>query len=225
MGLNLPIVFYRIPFFSEKQAFANRVIEQWNLTIHSFPPAMVGIVREPAVDVINYYSVGNGKTLLMPVGVTPPKEGLPFLCGLRDLLGTLRGIVIYPWDTVLIGHKSSDKDPLLGDIPLKGYSAKVSDSVRVLFPLCDFTDADIWTYTEAFNVPYNERRYNKGNGYQEFTDQQNNNDYYPACMKCMDPAEPAMVECPKFGVVPNVSAVVPVADLVRLPYMEEANAR
>lgn len=219
MGLDLPVIFNRIPIFSSKQAFANRIIENWNLTVHSFPPMKVVLVRSPQLDIINYYSLPNGRTFLMPVGVTPPVEGLPFACGLKDLLQTPRGILIYPWDTGLIGHKSSDVDPLFGGVPLKDYVAIVSPAMKGLFPIRDFTDADIWNYTERFNVPYNEKRYNRADNYREFPAHENNNDYYPACMKCLDPNEPETVACPKFGSVPNVSAFVPIADIQPLSYM------
>lgn len=221
MGLDFPIMFHHTPFFPKKIAFANGVIEAWNLTVYRQQPTKVGIVREPQLDFINEYSARDGKTIAMPVGLMPLQEGLPFLCGLRDLMGTPRSVLVYPWDTALIGHKSSDHDPLFGDIPLKGYVAQITPSMKAVFPLRDFTDADVWAYTEQFNVPFNDRRYNKADGYKEFEDITYNNDYYHTCTKCMSPTEPEQVECPKFGVVPNVSAVVPVANIHRLAYMEE----
>src|SRR4029077_2179281 len=38
MGLRLPVIYNHIPYFPAKQQFANSVIENWELTVHRFPP-------------------------------------------------------------------------------------------------------------------------------------------------------------------------------------------
>jgi 3'-phosphoadenosine 5'-phosphosulfate sulfotransferase (PAPS reductase)/FAD synthetase len=221
MGLNLPVIYNHIPYFPVKQAFANKVIEEWGLVVHRFPPFKTEVVMEP-FDIINRYSLPDDNTLVMPVGVTPPIEGEPFLCGLMDLLGTLKSVVAYPWNVALIGHKSSDSDPLFGDMPLVANSCRLSPNMTAVFPIGDFTDADIWEYTERFNVPYNDKRYDRASGYKEFADTTHNSDYYPACTKCMQ-AGPEIVDCPKYGQVPNISSVLPLYN-IELGYVEKSNA-
>lgn len=220
MGFDLPVIFNRIPVFAGKQAFANRVIEHWGLTVHSFLPQATAVAFNPEPDVLNYYPVRDGRLLMMPVGVLRPVDGLPFACGLFDLIGTPQGSAAYPWDVAFVGHKSCDHDPLLGDLPLGRDVAQATPSMRVAFPLRHFTDADVWAYTEQFDVPYNTKRYDKANGYREFADRSSNNDYYHACLKCMDPGEPETVVCPRFGSVPNVSASVRKANLTLPAYVE-----
>jgi len=221
IGINLPVIYNHIPYFPAKQDFANEVIRAWGLTIHRFPPLKTEVAAEP-FDIINRYSLPDGNTLVMPVGVKAPTVGEPFLCGLMDLYGTLKGAVDYPWDTALVGHKSSDSDPLFGHMPLVANYSQVSEHLRVVFPLKDFTDTDIWEYTERFSVPYNKQRYDSTNDYKEFIDVTYNPDYYPACTKCMQ-AGPDIVECPKFGQVPNVSTALALYN-IELGYVEKANA-
>jgi hypothetical protein len=218
IGLDLPVIFNRIPVLPQKQRFANQVIDHWNLKVHSYLPARVQIVTEPEFDIVYQYQIADGETLLMPVGVKEPVNGEFFVCGLMDLMRTPRGGIWYPWDTAMLGHKSSDVDPLYGPVPLADYTSQVSENLTAVFPVRDFTDQDIWEYTQRFDVPYNRQRYDAANGYREFTNYRFNNDYYAACTKCMKPG-PEIVDCPKFGTAKNVSAELPHADLTRPRYL------
>jgi len=218
MGKDLPLVFNRIPAFPEKQTFANRVIAEMRLTVHSYPPVFVGLSLNHHPEIVNYYRVARRKTLVMPVGINPPVEGKSFACGL-DMLTTLRGMVRFPWNTCVVGHKASDQDPLFGDMAPVAPVDEHVPGLKTLFPILDFTDADVWEYTERFAVPYNEARYDKANGYQEFKDITFNNDQYYACVKCVLPGQADLVECPKGGLVPNRHEGAPIVTIKPLPYM------
>jgi 3'-phosphoadenosine 5'-phosphosulfate sulfotransferase (PAPS reductase)/FAD synthetase len=223
MGLDLPVVFNRIQVFPAKQRFANVVIDAWSLKVYSYPPVDTELCLEPERDLINYYSVGDGKTLMMPVGVRAPKPGEQFSCGLEDFVRAPKGTIAYPWDVAFIGHKSSDVDPLFGEVPLSNVTAQVTPNLKAVFPLAHFTDANIWEYTERFDVPYNSARYDKDNGYREFKDDAGNNDYYPVCTACLEPG--GEVHCPKLGVtIPNMNSLITIATPAKMAYMEKANA-
>jgi 3'-phosphoadenosine 5'-phosphosulfate sulfotransferase (PAPS reductase)/FAD synthetase len=218
MDRNLPVVFNRNPFFPEKETFANQVIVDLKLRVHSYPPLAVVLSLRHHPDIINVYRLPHRKTLLMPVGINEPVEGKPFACGL-DMLTTLRGAVKFPWDTIIIGQKASDKDVLWDDMTPTAPAIEAVPGFKMLFPIMDFTDADVWEYTERFAVPYNEARYDKANGYREFEDITFNSDQYYACVKCVLPGQPEQVECPKGGLVPNRNEGAPIVDIKPLPYM------
>jgi 3'-phosphoadenosine 5'-phosphosulfate sulfotransferase (PAPS reductase)/FAD synthetase len=220
MGLDLPVVFHRHPVFPEKEEFANRIIREWGLRVHSYPPQATRLSLEPHPEIINYYTLKGGKTLLEPVGLDPLEEGRPFACGF-ELLNTLLGVVRYPWDVMLIGQKNCDQHFLFEDMRPSHAVIEMTPGLKQVYPLIDFTDEDIWEYTERFSVPYNEKRYDRANGYREFPGATANTDHYPTCVRCIVPSVEADVECPKTGrVIPNVYNPATVVQIKPLPYMK-----
>lgn len=219
MGKDLPVVFNRIPVFPEKEDFANRIISEMRLRVHSYPPVAVGLSLRDHPEIVNYYRLPQRKTLLMTIGTRSPVEGKPFACGL-DLLTTLRGTVKFPWDTAVLGQKASDRHFLFDDMTPRAEVHRSGPGFKMVFPILDFTDADVWEYIERFSVPYNDGRYDKANGYQEFADITFNNDQFYACVKCVLPGQSDPVECPKGGLVPNRHAGAPIVEIKPLPYMQ-----
>lgn len=218
---DLPVLFHREPFFPKKHEFANRVIGELGLTVYDYAPSDAAVVKNgDAIEIVSYYRLPDGKLSWMPTGIHAPVEVEAYLCGLQDLLFKPKGEFRYPWDVAFIGHKSSDVDPILGAIPLNTPLYYFSEHMLLAFPLKDWTDADIWEYTQREGIPFNDRRYDAANGFREFPDRTYNNDYYPACTACIDPDGASEVDCPKLGcVVPNVSALVTVVPPARLPYI------
>lgn len=198
LGVELPVVFHRHPTNPGKEEFANRIIEEWGMRVHSYPPQAVKLSLEPHPEIINYYTLKNRHTLMEPVGLTPYAEGQPFACG-YELLNMLLGVVAYPWDVMILGQKNSDQHFLFQNMESKGPVLEMTPGLTQVYPLLDFTDEDIWAYTERFSVPYNEQRYDRANGYQEFPATDRNNDRYPACVRCIVPSQDAEVECPKLA--------------------------
>ena len=141
---------------------------------------------------------------------------------LDDIYNKATGSFNFIWDVAFVGHKSCDLDPILGAIPLI-VDLKLSDwGVDYAYPLRHFTDADVWEYTERYDVAYNDKRYNKENGYKEFDDITYNNDYYHCCTRCLNRDNPASVDCPKLGYqVANISGQVRLAPEDRPKYLGE----
>ena len=194
---NIPILFFKEPFFPKKYSFANRIIEDWNLTVYDYQPfATDTISKNGSFEINNFYSLPNGNYLQLPTGIEKRKEGEDYLCAFNDILNkpTAQDYK-FKWDLVFLGHKSSDKDPIFGDIPIKEQTVKYN-GFTLSMPLKDWADKDIWDYIEENNVPYNEKRYDNENGYKEFSDRTYNNDYYPACYECLDPNNSGEVFCP-----------------------------
>ena len=238
----LPVLFHREPFFPEKYAFSNGVIEDWGLSVYDYPAcatALAGQNTEASsqksegkrnFEVLNFYQVGRSQGVV-PTGIDPDSEerincGERFLCGRDDLLKKPLGTFDFPWDGVLVGHKSSDKDPMWGDLHLHVDVRQMPGGADWYFPLRHWTDDDIWEYTEAFGVPVHRLRYEKVDGvWGERADKKLNPDYFPACMRCLDRQGPVVVRCPKLDLeVTNISAQVRHVDLRELEYFGHPNS-
>lgn len=224
MGLDLPVLFHREPFFPRKYRFANRIIDEWNLTVYDYRPHRVSVVKHGgAMEVMNEYQTGGQGADVsfnyLPTGVTPPVEGQAFLCGLKDLLLKPLGNFNFPWDAIFVGHKATDRDVVNGAIPVQVDVLQNPLGADTIFPLREFTDADIWEYHESYGVPVHEERYDAANGYAEFADKSENPDYFECCTLCFDRDQPAVVTCPKTGLkITNLSSKVRYMDPPKLDY-------
>jgi hypothetical protein len=224
-GHKFPVLFHREPFFPKKYAFANRVIEEEEYTVYDYPPAGTSLIKNgDKIEIVNWYRVGK-KFAYLPTGIRAPEEGKPFLCGYRDLYKKpLAAEVEFPWDLVFVGHKSSDKDPIYGEVPLNVDLKKNEGGPDYVFPLRYFTDEDIWEYSLAFGVRQNEQRYQIGSEFlgcgSEVSDITYNNDYHHACVRCMDRDEPETVLCPLIDQqITNISSEINYTDIVRPSYL------
>jgi len=223
MGHKFPVLFHKEPFFPKKYAFANRVIEEEGYDVYDYPPSGTSFVKhEGHAEIINWYSVGKKFTYL-PTGIRAPEEGKPFLCGYRDLYKkpTVPSF-LFPWDLVFVGHKSSDKDPMFGEVPLNVDLKKNEGGPDYVFPLRFFTDKDIWDYgiKAPAGILMNYQRYDILDPWKELPDITYNNDYHHACVRCMDRDEPATVLCPLIDrQITNISSEINYADITRPAYI------
>lgn len=214
----LPILFFREPFFPEKYAFANRQILENGYSVYDYPPLSTAVNKKgEAFEISNFYQAGTvNEYIFCPTGIETPVEGEPYLCGLYDLLNKPTGTFTFPWDTVLLGHKSSDTDPMLDKCPLTSHVVK-SGPLNAIFPIKDFTDADVWAYHNEFKLPVHHSRYSNG---CELSDKSKNPDYFPACMACIDRDGPPVVHCPRTGgLIPNISGSVKYAEVLKPFYV------
>jgi hypothetical protein len=208
-GLNLPVVYHRNHWFPEKNAFADSVIQLWQLQVHDWPPSECGIkVHDDCIQTVNQYQVSPTRSMHMPNGILEPEEGKPWICGRFDILDRPKGTFVHPWDLMFSGHKGGDEDIFEGPWPLKTDYVYNADAPDFCFPLKEWSDGDVWDYIDEFNVPIQTTRYDVANRI-ELEDKRFNNDYVRACMKCIDPRQPQEVFCPKFNKnIPNVSHLV-----------------
>jgi len=207
VGFPIEVIYHRDPWFSQKHHFADRVIASWGMTVHDFPPVAAGVkVKPDRLELVARYNCA-GDGIDIPKNVLEPERRRHFICGLRDwVLRPKMGEMFYPWDLVLIGHKSSDVDQFEGPVPLADYVTHCGRA-RVVFPLRDWTDADVWALIAREKIPVQETRYRDG---VELDDKWYNNDYVHACTACIDPREKAeRVYCPLAkGMVENRGAEV-----------------
>lgn len=201
------VIYHRDPWFPHKHEFANRVIQTWGMEVHDFPPMAAGVkVKEDMLELVARYNFGHA-AMDIPKNTVPPEEypRRDYLCGLNDwLLRPKMLLEDYVWDTVFVGHRSADVDPFEGHVPLSSHEANVG-GVRMIFPLRDWSDDDVWDYVRDNSIPIQVARY-------EATKEQAwySNDHVHACTACIDPRETGdAVYCPKLKrEVPNRGAEV-----------------
>jgi 3'-phosphoadenosine 5'-phosphosulfate sulfotransferase (PAPS reductase)/FAD synthetase len=201
--IRLPVVFHRDPWWPWKYAFADRMIRQFNLEVHDWAPtAMTLWEANGQVNFVSHYQIGRlpEGVLQLPKNILPPEPGRKYLCGLKDVLQRPTGSFNYPWDCVLVGHKSSDEDPLAGRLTLhRDLKLTGGRGPDAAFPMRTWTDEDVWDYTAAHQVPQQEDRYDVTLR-REFPDKRRNSDFAHVCIACCDRRETRpSVHCPKLN--------------------------
>ncbi len=207
-GLKLPVIFHTEPFEPKKYTFSNRVIEAMGYSVYDWPPFEMQVIqRGEHFEIVNRHQVAPERFDYLPIGIKEPgPDAAPdtYLCGLKDLYMKPTGGFVFPWDLILLGHKSSDVDPILGPVPLE--HDVVKDAIDSAFPLRHFTDEDIWAYTVREKIPINHGRYDARNGFKEKPDLSTNPDWFSVCTACMRKGGAEEVNCPKQNrVIPNVA--------------------
>jgi len=224
-----PVLFHREPFHQEKYHFSNEVIEEWGLTVYDYPANATALGRRGGLfELLNFYQVGNSQGVV-PTGIDPDSEeriarGEKFLCGRDDLLRKPLGGFHFPWDGAAVGHKSSDHDPMWGDLTLHTDVRQMPGGADWFFPLRNWTDEDVWEYTDTVGIPIHHERYEQvvqgeETFWRERDDKSENPDYFPACMRCLNRGGELVVDCPKLGLqITNVGDKVTHVDLSQLDY-------
>jgi len=205
MEKKLPVIYHSNPWQPWKNDWAWKMIKEWQLEVYDPPPYASGIkVKEDRIEIVHCYQI-RGHPLYLPVNILSPNGHS--MCGLK-MLERPKGVMDYPWNLILIGHKSCDVDPFDGHIPLKMDLIELEGAPTVAFPLREWSDEELWDYIEAHRIPiqYGTRYIDRKEiEYKEF-----NPDYIESCTACIDPRNPAKVHCPLVNrEIDNVSGRVP----------------
>lgn len=203
MELRLPVVLFREPWWPEKYAFHDRITSAWNLEVYSPPP--IGSFAYEADDhvvLMARYQMRGDDLMDVPKDVIELDEdretmGRGWHCG-QTILTRPRGTMEWPWDTAFIGHKDSDTDPVLGAIPLHSDFIERPEGTSLAYPLRKWTDADVWAYIEAMNVPMDIARYDVAKR-ANWEHKRYNADWIQACTRCLTTSAAASCHCPKWN--------------------------
>ena len=192
LGRNIPVMYFRAFAHPTKHQFADQITRDWNLTVVEPRPMDRDVVGKGGhVEIIEEYRQTGDLAFYFPIeaepGYAPDSRSL---CAIQRL-NAPKSPVVGDYDTVLIGHRGDDVDPIHGAIPLRDH-VSVTGGVRMVYPLKNWTEADIWRISRDYGIPQNMGRYAGG-------DMTANNDYYPLCTACIESKE-SSVQCPKFGV-------------------------
>lgn len=178
--------------FPEKYAFAHRIITSWGLACYTLPPRWtVHCQTDKSNDLYSSYGGDTTGPLIMSMGCKPRRGEDPFVCAVDAINHPRTPSVHYPWDVTFIGAKESDPVQFAAAQMTFSQESVQSGSTRLCFPLFDWTDADIWDYTQKHGLPFDEARYTR-------RDDRTNPDAYPTCFNCLDTKQRGKtVHCPK----------------------------
>jgi hypothetical protein len=220
-ALDLDIISFRDPWFAHKYDFLQAVQSKYGLRVYDYPPLAQGFQEGKTVlAFMSVYRMGTEERMFLPKNIEELPEDareLPrgFLCAAHDFFARPLGDIIYPWDLLLVGHKSEDVDQIMGEIPLACDVVKFAGrGPDVYFPLRNWTKADVWDYTLKNKVPVQKDRY--GTFFKEADNKRTNPDWIPACVRCVDRRrKDAFVPCPKLKgrLVSSIAARVPYFEL------------
>lgn len=199
MKIRLPVIYFRDPWDTNKNAWPDEVIHKWGLEVYDYPPLQVRVkLKGPYIELCPSYQIGKTPNEYMDIPkaiLEPEYKGETWHCG-RTILERPKGTFDFPWDLILIGHKSADVDRFYGPVVLKKALVEQHNVPATGFPLRDWSHDDIWDFIEEFNVPFQTNRYVNR---QELDKKENNNDYLTACTNCVDPRKSGKVFCPLVG--------------------------
>lgn len=217
-----PVLFFREPWQPARYAFAQSIAADWRLELHDCPPFESRLAtRNGTTSIMHRFLVAPQQAIDLPVDIVDDwrDDGV---CGL-DVMRRPKGSMVIPWDCLFHGAKSSDRDDLLGPMPLTSDLVRNAHGPAFAFPIADWTDADVWAYIEQERVPYQTDRYQRSAAGEmgELPDKTGNPDYMLGCMRCIDPSAGAQVWCPKLDMsVNNLSAGLPKIEKLLPDYIQ-----
>ena len=201
---DVPVIHFRAVGQEKKYEFADKVCKEWGIEENTYSPSITGfIAKNGKIDFMRFIPLGNLQIMLASE-IHKPVNGNG---GCSLLLQN-----DYPleptnsdYDLIFNGHRGDDVDPLWGDVTLVKDRFKCKGTT-MFYPLKNWTSQDIWDYTEKHKVPYNDKRYNREDGYREFKDKTYNENFHYACTECINPDNPQSVYCKWVeGEAPNIS--------------------
>ena len=165
------------------------------LGLHVIEPRPVGtgaVAKGNHVEIVEAYRLNDQcATLCFPIEAEPDHSPGPnSYCAIEKLNQPTSGESL-DVDCIFIGHRNEDIDPIHRAIPLDGDTLE-ADGVLFVYPLKDWTEANVWAASELLNIPQNNARY-------ERKDMSANADYFKMCVECMKPTDAESVICPKIG--------------------------
>lgn len=177
-----------------KHLFAERSAKRWSLNLYApYPRARDAVSKDGHVELIELYELAPKRFMYFPIEAAPRYEpDASAHCGLAFLNEEPLAARADDFDAVFIGHRNDDQDPTHGNVPLKDYVVDYGD-FRYVYPLRDWTEADVWAASRLLGIPQNEARY-------QDRDLEANNDYHELCTRCfLGNPERTNVICPKTG--------------------------
>lgn len=202
LNKEIPVWFFRENFQDHKFAFNQQLAEAWQLDVHEcrIPHDVQLIGRADFLELLNVVVVDAdaGAVIYLPTGTNDAEEPqADWACGCEVLTKETTEQPVWEWDCVLAGSRSDDVDPIQAALPLPDYTAQLG-RVQFVYPLRDWTAADVWEAARTFGIPQNAQRYDLETG-AEMPDRAANPDYMDVCVRCLQQGPTSEVLCPKAG--------------------------
>ncbi|CAB4136129.1 Phosphoadenosine phosphosulphate reductase [uncultured Caudovirales phage] len=194
---DIEVIHFKLPFLPQKYAFHHVAQETYGMIVHDWVPESIALTHgKNRIDVCEKYNIGDGDLRVMR-GTEPMEAGKPWVCGM-EWLNRPKAKVVSDFDVLLCGHKSSDEDPLTGQVPLEVHKKFIGPTTEMWFPLREWNDKDISAYIRQNNVMFDRNRYD--DNVVSKPDKHLNSDYVHACFNCVDKRLGKFVHCPKNGI-------------------------
>jgi len=220
--IHLPVVQYREPAFRERYEYSDRLIKEWDLEVHEYPPVRVAIADGPDVntgemrfDLLKYQQWGK-TSIVLSLGTERPVGDEKYLCGI-DFLGRPTGSFNWPWQGVFIGTKQCDTDLIKGHVPMSQDIRYAEGSPMSLYLMRDWDDDQIFAWLVDNGICPDMDRYECIEGkWGHKADKSKNADYIPTCLNCIDRHQAGIpAYCPKLkATISNMSHMAPYEDIV-----------
>lgn len=208
-GYNWPIMYHRDSHFPKKAAWANFMIELWNLVTYDYPPLSCSIFwKNNTFEVAREYQAVTDFLILCAL-LYEPESFIPgeYLCALKDIYLMPKGTRQFPWDLGLQGHRALECKPH-GDNKPNQLKWMLKHTIRGgpdwVQPLREWTNQEVYQYIKENDIPVNTKVYDEKDG--EFVPKEDptyNPDRRPACFRCMLPSDSPSVVCPKTNLIVN----------------------
>lgn len=172
-----------------KHRFALDIAQKWKLNLHSpIARARDVVAKDDHVELGELFELAPERLTYFPIEAEPYyTPAADCLCALDKIFAPVAAKCDFGFDSAFTGIRGDDVDPIWG----KGVppaSVIDQDGFKLIYPLRDWTERDIWDASFAYGIPQNEARYFNN-------DMTANNDYYPLCTKCL--ASDGEVICPQ----------------------------
>jgi hypothetical protein len=208
MGIKWPCMFHRDPYFPKKYIYVNWLIAEWDLICYDYPAYKCSVFwQNGTFEVVRHFYCGPQDMILCAMLYKPEEfiEG-EYLCAYKDVYLQPKGSYHYAWDVGLQAHRMHESKPHSGHKPngLRWVFKRIPNGTDFVQPLREWTNQDVFEYSNINNLPFNDRVYYVDNGeFLPLPDSTYNPDRRPACYECMLPSKDMAVFCPKFQSLTN----------------------
>lgn len=201
----VPVIQFRNIGQNRKYEFADKVNKKWGIKELDFSPIATDLLaKNNRIDFMRVIPIGD-ILIFLAAELHDPVDVFQCSLMMSNNYPCSSSKVGADYNLVFHGHRGNDVDAMWGSVNLLKDRFIYKDTT-MFYPLMDWTEQDIWEYTEKHNLPYNDRRYDKKNGHKEFADKTYNENYHYACTECIDPNKPKEVYCKIVQKeIPNIS--------------------
>jgi predicted phosphoadenosine phosphosulfate sulfurtransferase len=187
------VVFIPAVYEAHQWEHAANVILDMGLKVHAVRPSCATVRTEgDSLALQTFYPVTAGVTLAWLQRMEKSING----CMVDEAAAVSPYEAELPFDVMLCGQKEGDPNFLGGSCKVPDYLSHQPVGPDFIYPLRDWTDADIWQYIKANKVPVDASRYDLTTGL-EAEGTKHSNDRVDRCAACLDPRRGAEVYCPK----------------------------
>ena len=212
----VPVMWWRLSKFPEKQKHGQYVIRRWNLESFDALPLWVEEVQhENWWEAIHGYGPDPSWVVGMTTGVLPMEDGKPYLCAVSDLLWRPKApSQDWPWDLMIQGHREAEP-PYFGATQTFRSHTVTQAGKTLCNPIYDWSDQHVWAYLKTYKIPFDKERY-----YGKNTEV--SPDHYRTCFACLDSRQAGqLVHCPKLHTEIPSLAKTPEQHTARLQHVQE----